>query len=57
MGGREICIPAARDRRVEPLSFAAMLREEEGEGVLLTELACQSDWGPSHMQPQPAVVG
>ena len=30
MGGREICIPAARDRRVKPLSFAAMLREDEG---------------------------
>jgi hypothetical protein len=27
------------------LSFAAMLREDEGEGVLLTELACQSDLG------------
>jgi hypothetical protein len=55
MRGREICIPAARDRRAKPLSFAAMLREDEGEGVLLTELACQSDWGPTHMLPQPGV--
>jgi hypothetical protein len=37
------------------LSFAAMLRDEEGEGVLLTELACQSDWGPTHLLPQPGV--
>jgi hypothetical protein len=55
MRGREICIPAARDRRVKTLPFAAMLREEEGEGVLLTELVCQSDWRPTQMQPQPAV--
>jgi hypothetical protein len=38
-----------------PLSFAAILREDEGEGVLLTEHVCQSDWSPSDMQPQPAV--
>jgi hypothetical protein len=31
-----------------------MLREYEGEGVLLTKLACQSDWGPTHVLPQPA---
>jgi hypothetical protein len=55
MRGREICIPAAPDRRVKPLSFAAMLREDEGEGVLLTELVCRSDWGATHMLPQPAV--
>jgi hypothetical protein len=54
MGGREICIPV-RDRRAKPLSFAAMLRADEGDGVLLTELVCQSDWGPTHMQPQPAI--
>jgi hypothetical protein len=40
MRGREICVSAARDRRAKPLSFGAMLREDEGEGVLLTEL----DW-------------
>jgi hypothetical protein len=33
------------------LSFAAMLRPDEGEGVLLTELACQSDWGSTLMLP------
>jgi hypothetical protein len=45
----------AMARLPKPLSFAAMLRENEGEGVLLTELVCQSDWGPTHRQPQPAV--
>jgi hypothetical protein len=42
------------DRQTKPLNFAAMLREDEGEGVLLTELVCQSDWSPTHMLPQPA---
>jgi hypothetical protein len=37
------------------LSFAAMLREDEDDGVLLTELVGQSAWSPTHMQPQPAV--
>jgi hypothetical protein len=55
MRGREICIPAARDRRAKPLSFAAMMREDEGEGVLLTQLVYQSDWSPTDMQSQPAV--
>jgi hypothetical protein len=55
MRSPEICIPAARDRRAKPLSFAAMLREDEGEGVLVTELVCQSEWRPTHRQPQPAV--
>ena len=52
MRGREICIPAARDRCAKPLSFAAMLREDEGEGVLVTEFVCQSDWGPSGLVVQ-----
>ena len=52
--GREIYISAARARRAKPLSFVA-LREDEGEGVLLTELFCQSDWSPTDMLPQPAV--
>jgi len=47
--------PAPRCPPPKPLSFAAMLREDEGEGVLLTELACQSGWGPTDMLPQPAV--
>jgi hypothetical protein len=52
MRGREICIPAARAHRAKPLSFAAMLRpDEEGAGVLLTELVCQSDWSPTDMLP------
>jgi hypothetical protein len=46
--------PAPRCPPPMRLSFAAMLREDEGEGVLLTELACQSDWGPTHTLPQPA---
>jgi hypothetical protein len=37
-----------------PLSFAAMLRQDEGEGVLLTELACQSDWRPTDRLTQAA---
>jgi hypothetical protein len=32
--------PAPRCPPPKRLSFAAMLREDEGEGVLLTELAC-----------------
>jgi hypothetical protein len=47
--------PAPRCSPPKPLSFASMLREDEGEGVLLTELICQSDWGPTDMLPQPAV--
>jgi hypothetical protein len=40
---------------IKPLSFLELARPDEGEGVLLTELVCQSDWGPTHMPPQPAV--
>jgi hypothetical protein len=41
---------------IKPLSFVELFRpDEEGEGVLLTELVCQSDWGPTHMPPQPGV--
>lgn len=29
---------------MKPISFVQLLRPDEGEGVLLTELACQSDW-------------
>jgi Bifunctional DNA primase/polymerase, N-terminal len=47
--------PAPRCPPPKPLSFAAMLREDEGEGVLLTELVCQSDWGPTPELPPPAV--
>ena len=55
MGGRELCIAAPRARRAKPLSFAAMLRpDEESEGVLLTELFCQSDWTPTDRLTQPA---
>jgi hypothetical protein len=54
MRGREICIPPPRCPPPKPLWFAAMLREDEGAGVLLTELVCQSDWGPTDMLPQPA---
>jgi hypothetical protein len=43
------------DRRTKPLNFAAMLRDDEGEVVLLTEFVCQSDWGPTNMLPRPAV--
>jgi hypothetical protein len=39
----------------KPLSFLDLLRPDEGEGVLLTERVCQSDWGSTHMLPQPAV--
>jgi hypothetical protein len=40
---------------IKPLSFVELLRPDEGEGILLTELVCQSDWGPTHMLPRPAV--
>jgi hypothetical protein len=33
-----------------------MLRKDEGEGVLLTELlVCQSDWSPTDTLTRPAV--
>ena len=52
---KDRAIPAPRRPPPKPLSFAAMLREDEGEGVLLTELACQSGWGPTNMLPQRAL--
>jgi hypothetical protein len=45
--GRQI--PHLARRIPRPLAFAAMLRPDEGEGVLLTELVSQSDWSPTHM--------
>jgi hypothetical protein len=51
---------ASVQHRIDPLHYEAMMqrvcnaREDEGAGVLLTELVCQSDWGATQMQPQPA---
>jgi hypothetical protein len=48
--------PAPRYPPPNRVSFAAMLRKDEGEGVLLTELlVCQSDWSPTDTLTRPAV--
>jgi hypothetical protein len=49
--GRQI--PHLAGRIPRPLAFAAMLREDQGEGVLVTELVCQSDWRPTDRPTQP----
>jgi hypothetical protein len=48
-------IPHLARRIPRPLAFAAMLRPDEGEGVLLTQLVCQSDWRPTDRLTQSAV--